>query len=479
MKIIGLITALFFFCVAALAQPSLQLKPTPKTVAWGYYDASTPPVMRVKSGDTIEIQTLITSSPARLEGAGVKPEDVEQSLRDIYREVTNKGPGGHILTGPIFVEGAEPGDVLEIRIKDIKLAIPYAYNAFSPGRGYLPEDFPYARMRIIPLDAQKLVAHFANGIDIPLHPFFGSIGVAPPEVSGRISSAPPWVHAGNLDNKELVAGTTLYIPVHAKGALLLVGDGHAGQGNGEVDITAMETSLIGTFEVIVRKDLKLRWPRAETPTHYISMGIHEDLNEATKMALREMIDFLVNEKHLTRDDAYQLSSVAADLNITQLVDGNKGVHAMIPKAIFTGQIPGPGQSNGDDLITLARTACFGTCPIYTVTISSDGRVVFNGERFVKITGPAEGRIDKAAFRDLVREFEKLDYFSLPDGFTPGTKFCPGMVTDMPSANTSLRLNGRTKRVAHYHGCGNSDVLAKLTALESKIDEVAETQKWIK
>src|SRR5256885_9496967 len=140
-----------------------------------------------------------------------------------------------------------------------------------------------------------------------------------------------------IDNKELVAGTTLYIPVHAKGALLLVGDGHAGQGNGEVDITAMETSLIGTFQLIVRKDMKLRWPRAETPTHYISMGIHEDLNEATKMALREMIDFLVNEKHLTREDAYQLSTVAADLNITQLVDGNKGVHAMIPKVIFTGQ----------------------------------------------------------------------------------------------------------------------------------------------
>jgi acetamidase/formamidase len=413
----------------------------------------------------------------------VKPEDVEQSLRDIYREVTNKGPGGHILTGPIFVEGAEPGDVLEVRIKDIKLAIPYAYNAFSPGRGYIPEDFPYARMRIIPLDAQKMIAHFADGIDIPLHPFFGSIGVAPPEVSGRVSSAPPWVHAGNLDNKELVAGTTLYIPVHAKGALLLVGDGHAGQGNGEVDITAMETSLIGTFELIVRKDMKLRWPRAETPTHYISMGIHEDLNEATKMALREMIDFLVNEKHLTRDDAYQLSSVAADLDITQLVDGNKGVHAMISKAIFTGQNNQPSSNNqpgsNDDLITLSRTACFGTCPIYTVTITSDGVVTFNGERFVKNAGLAQGRIDKSAFRDLVREFEKLDYFKLPDEFVPGTKVCPKTITDMPSANTSIRLNGKTKRVAHYRGCGDSGVLARLTALENKIDEVAETEKWIK
>jgi len=322
-------------CVIALdAHAQHQLKPTPKTVAWGYYDANTPPVLRIKSGDTVEIQTLITSSPNRLEGAGVPPAQVEQSLRDITKEVTNKGPGGHILTGPVYVEGAEPGDVLEVRIKDIKLAIPYAYNAFGPGRGFIPEDFPYPKMKIIPLDEKRMIAKFSDGIEIPLHPFFGSLGVAPPEVSGRISSGPPWIHAGNLDNKELVAGTTLFIPIHARGALFLAGDGHAGQGNGEVDITALETSLIGTFQLVVRKDMHLKWPRAETSTHFITMGIHEDLNEATKAALREMIDFLVKEKHLTRDDAYMLSSVAADFEITQLVDGNKGVHAMISKSIF-------------------------------------------------------------------------------------------------------------------------------------------------
>jgi len=339
MKRTAILAVMFLVAIGAKGQQRetevYHLKPTPKTVAWGYYDASTPPVLHIRSGDKVEVQTLITSSPARLEGAGVKPEQVEQSLRDIYKEVTNKGPGGHILTGPIYIEGAEPGDVLEVRIKSIKLAIPYAYNAFSPGRGFLPEDFPYARMRIIPLDESRMVARFGDGIEIPLRPFFGSIGVAPPEVSGRISSAPPWIHAGNLDNKELVAGTTLFIPVHTRGALFLAGDGHAGQGNGEVDITALETSLTGTFQLIVRKDMHLHWPRAETATHYITMGLHEDLNEATKMALREMIDFLVTEKHLTRDDAYMLSSVAADLDITQLVDGNKGVHAMIPKAIFT------------------------------------------------------------------------------------------------------------------------------------------------
>jgi acetamidase/formamidase len=313
------------------------LKPTPKTIAWGYYDASTPPVLRIKSGDTVEIQTLITSSPKRLEEAGLPAEQVEQSLRDITKEVTNKGPGGHILTGPLYVDDAQPGDVLEVRILSVRLAIPYAYNGFAPGRGFLPEDYPYPKMKIIPLDAKRMVAKFAPGIEIPLHPFFGSMGVAPPETTGKFSSNPPWIHAGNLDNKDLVTGTTLYIPVHAAGGLFEVGDGHAGQGNGEVDITAMETSLIGTFQFVVRKDMHLHWPRAETPTHFITMGLHEDLNEATKLAVREMIDFLMTEKHLSRDDAYMLSSVAADLSITELVDGNKGVHMAIPKAIFVSE----------------------------------------------------------------------------------------------------------------------------------------------
>src|SRR5215467_173822 len=425
----GLVSLFPVHCAAqansAVAPQTYTLKATPKTVAWGYYDAAAPPVLRIHSGDTVVFETLITSTPPRLEKAGVPPEQVQQSLRDIYKEVTNKGPGGHILNGPVYIEGAEPGDTLEVRIQKIDLAIPYAYNGFSPGRGFLPEDFPYARMRIIPLDRERMIAKFAPGIEVPLHPFFGSMGVAPPEVSGRISSAPPWIHAGNLDNKELVAGTTLYIPVHAKGALLLVGDGHAGQGNGEVDITAMETSLIGTFQLIVRKDMHLKWPRAETPTHFITMGIHEDLNEATKMAVREMIDFLVTEKHLARDDAYQLSSVAADVDITQLVDGNKGVHAMIPKAIFVGQ----RSSGNDDQITLERTACFGTCPVYRLTIKSDGSVTFEGERFTKTTGIATGKISPGDFHSLVNEFEKINYFSLADAYTPGTKECSRRITD--------------------------------------------------
>ena len=321
------------------AQATLTLKATPTTVAWGYYDAKAAPVLHVKSGDTVEIQTLITNSPKRLEDAGVPPDQVEQSLRELYDPIAgvqakDKGPGGHILTGPIFIEGAQPGDVLEVRILAIKLAIPYAYNGFGPGRGYLPDDYPYSKTKIITLDEKRMVAKFAPGIEIPLHPFFGSMGDAPPESAGRWNSAPPWIMGGNLDNKDLVAGSTLYLPVHAPGALFEVGDGHAGQGDGEVDITALETSLIGTFQFVVRKDMHLKWPRGETPTHYITMGLNDDLNACATLALREMIDFLMTEKHLSRDDAYMLSSVAADLHITELVDGNKGVHMMLPKSIF-------------------------------------------------------------------------------------------------------------------------------------------------
>lgn len=345
MKIFAIILLIFTICSPALAQSAAEptphatyeLKPTPKTVTWGYYSASAAPVLRIHSGDTVQIQTLLTSSPKRLSEAGVPADEIEQSLRDIFDQVKDRGPGGHILTGPVYVEGAEPGDVLEVRIQAIRLAIPYAYNGFGPGRGFLPDDYPYGKIKIIPLDAQKMLAHFAPGIDIPLHPFFGSMGDAPPPSAGRISSAPPWMHAGNLDNKWLVAGTTLYIPVNAPGALFWAGDGHAGQGDGEVDITAMETSLIGTFQLIDRKDMHLLWPSAETPDYYIAMGINADLTKATEMAVHHMIDFLMQEKHLSRDDAYMLSSVAADLHISELVDGNDVVSMMLPKKIFTAE----------------------------------------------------------------------------------------------------------------------------------------------
>ena len=224
----------FLAASGAIHAADYQLKATPSTVAWGYYWAAAKPVLKIKSGDTVEIQTMTTSSPTSLANAGVKPEDIQAELKAIYDQVKDKGPGGHILTGPIFVEGAEPGDVLEVRIQKIQLSTPYAANSFSPTRGVLPrEDFAQGRTKIIPLDGARNVARFADNIEIPLRPFFGSMGVAPEESKGRLNSAPPGEHAGNLDNKELVAGTRLFIPVHVAGALFEVGDGHAGQGNGE------------------------------------------------------------------------------------------------------------------------------------------------------------------------------------------------------------------------------------------------------
>ena len=327
---------------AAQAQPAGQtftLEVTPGTVAWGNYDSAAKPVLTVHSGDTVVVHTLLTNNPAGLERNGVPPDQVEASLRDVYANVpaSARGPGGHILTGPIAIEGAEPGDTLEIRILKIDLAIPYAYNGFRYGAGLLTDDFPYARTKIIPLDRTRMVANFGPGITIPLHPFFGSMGVAPPPGFGRYDSTAPTVIGGNMDNKELVAGATLFLPVFNKGALFEVGDGHAGQGNGEVDVTAMETSLIGTLQFVLHKGEKLAYPRAETPTHYIAMGFDDDLSIAAHKAVAEMVAFLVAKKGLSRDDAYMLVSVAGDADITEVVDRNKGVHVMLPKAIFAGR----------------------------------------------------------------------------------------------------------------------------------------------
>jgi acetamidase/formamidase len=321
------------FCASALAA-EYTLPATPQTVAWGYYSGQSKPVLTVHSGDTVRIQTLSTcGSPERMIANGVRPEQIPPYTAAIYKEVTEKGPGGHILTGPVAIAEAEPGDVLEVQILKVDLDADFACNVFGVGSGFLPTEYPYGRYKVIPLDRQKLIGHFAPGIEIPLRPFFGSMGVAP--AGGKIDTAPPFVHAGNLDLKELVAGTTLYIPVAAKGALFQAGDGHAAQGNGEVDITALETYLSGSFRFVVHKNRRLLWPRAETPTHYISMGFSKDLKEATTLALRDMIAFLMEEKKLSRDEAYMLSSVAVDMEITQLVDGNVGVHAMCPKKIFT------------------------------------------------------------------------------------------------------------------------------------------------
>jgi acetamidase/formamidase len=334
-RALAALSIVLFTAIQSQTPRTHRLEATPQTVAYGYYWAEAKPVLRIASGDIIDVDTLLTNSPRGLEAAGVKPADVQASLRAIVEGVTDKGPGGHILTGPVFVEGAEPGDALEVRILSIDLTIPYGYNGCS---GFIRENCKATgRTIILPLDRQRMTATFAPGIVIPLKPFFGSMGVAPPPEAGRVSSNPPGTHAGNLDNRELIAGTTLLIPIHVPGALFEVGDGHAAQGDGEVDQTAIETSLRGRLQLTVRKNLKLAWPRAETATDYISMGTDEDLTKATRTAIQEMVDFLVQTRGLDQQAAYQLTSIAGNVAVTQLVDGKVGVHVKMAKGIFGGR----------------------------------------------------------------------------------------------------------------------------------------------
>jgi acetamidase/formamidase len=336
LRTIALLTAVVLVAPQALGQARQmhELRLLPQHVHWGYYDATLKPVLRIASGDTVRVETMIAGGLGRLRAAGVSEAEIPDSMKAVEAAVTERGPGAHPLTGPIWVEGAEPGDVLEVRILGFEFLHPYGVTGFRPGSGTLPDEFPYTRFKLLRFDSGRGVTQFAPGITLRLAPFFGSIGVAPDRLVGRVSSGPPGPHTGNLDNRELVAGSTLYIPVHVPGALLSMGDAHAMQGDGEVTLTALETSVRGTVQVTIRKGTRLNWPRAETPTHYIAMGLHPDLDEASKLATREAIDFLVSAKKLSRDDAYILTSIAIDLRVTQLVDGTKGVHAMIPKSIF-------------------------------------------------------------------------------------------------------------------------------------------------
>jgi len=333
--------ALAFICMTlAFAAPlarqrTHRLEATPSTVAYGYYWSEAKPALRIASGDIVDVDTLLTNTPNGLQRAGLAPEQIQQSLKTIVAEVTGeqRGPGGHILTGPIYVEGAEPGDVLEVKVLSIELPLDYGYNGCS---GFIPANCDRTLpARLLKLDRKAMTSEFKPGIVVPLKPFFGSMGVAPAPSLGRVSSNPPGKHAGNLDNRELVAGSTLYIPVFVPGALFEIGDGHAAQGDGEVDQTAIETSLRGRVQLTVRKGMRLVWPRAETSTDFISMGSDEDLKVATTIAIQEMIDFLASTKALTKHEAYQLVSIAGHVAITQLVDKPVyGVHVKMPKGIF-------------------------------------------------------------------------------------------------------------------------------------------------
>ena len=303
------------------------LNPTPQTVHWGHFNAAIPAVLEVASGDELVIDTF----------SGGMSEVADPTLfRPEHRLIVDTVPqilGPHILTGPVHVSGAEPGDTLEIRILDIELTTDWGWNIIRPLKGALPEDFPNLSRRVIPIDRQANVARLPWGVDIPLRPFFGIIGVAPPPAYGLVSSVEPREYGGNIDNKEFIPGTSLFLPVFVPGANLSVGDGHAVQGDGEVCLTALETCLKGRFQVIVHKE-SLNFPRAITPTHYIAMGMDVDLDDAAKQALRNMIKWLTEIKPWTAEEAYVFCSLACDLHVTQLVDGNKGIHAMVSRGIL-------------------------------------------------------------------------------------------------------------------------------------------------
>jgi acetamidase/formamidase len=309
--------------------PDHELLPSPTTVHWGYFDARAAPVLEIASGDTVKMHT-VSGSPAQL------PANTSRTIRPellAIHDAVKPGIGPHILTGPVAVKGARPGEILKIEILDIALRDDWGFNITREGKGALPSLF------------SSEVAHFAidrrSGrietpwrISLQARPFFGILGVAPDISTGRITSVEPGSFGGNIDNKELVGGATLYLPVAVDGALFSAGDGHALQGDGEVCLTAVETGLTGTFRISLVQDEAGSAPFAETRTHLITMGFSEDLDLAVESALRDMILRLCKETGLAEDAAYRLCSLLADLRVTQVVNGRKGIHIMFPKDVI-------------------------------------------------------------------------------------------------------------------------------------------------
>jgi acetamidase/formamidase len=309
---------------------------TPQTVRFGMFDAAFEPVLTVESGDTVTLECMSGGPEVMPEpGAGF---DIPEALQAIHAAKLER-IGPHILTGPVAVAGAEPGDMLEVRIERVEPTANWGYCAIRPLAGTLPQDFPVRYVSHIPVDRQGGTCKPAWGPELKLSPFFGTVGVAPPAVYGRISSREPREHGGNIDNRELVAGSTLFLPVWVKGANFSAGDGHGLQGDGEVCVNALEMCLTGDFTLILHKGGGLdapviRWPRAETASHFITMGLNADLDLALEQALREMIAFITSRSELTREQAYQFCSLAVDFRITQSVNGEKGVHGLLPRGLL-------------------------------------------------------------------------------------------------------------------------------------------------
>lgn len=302
---------------------------SPENLFWGFFEASTPPVIEIDSGDEVTLDCLPACTMDDL------PRDhkdvLPAHLLALKAHAGQMGPGPHFMTGPVFVKGAQPGDVLQVDILEATPMQDWGFTAIMPHLGALPDEFTNFQHLYITIDRDAGTCTVPWGLTMPLEPFFGVIAVAPPKAWGRIGSPQPRAHGGNMDNKELVPGTTLYLPVFEEGALFSAGDGHGRQGDGEVSIAAVETALRGRFRLTVRKDIKTSSPFAESDTHLISMGFHESLDEAMRRAVRQMITLVSDRAGISRDQAYMLLSLAGDLRITQVVDGEKGVHMMMRK----------------------------------------------------------------------------------------------------------------------------------------------------
>jgi acetamidase/formamidase len=336
------------------------LRATKETVQWGFFDPNEKPKLTVNSGDTVSIETWYHALDQ------IKPEPTDHTLKgpDMQELVklrkANDGGGPHSVTGPIYVNGAEPGDTLEIRILKI-VPKEYGQNFNLPGKdfptvGLLAKEFPDGFVRYYKLDTVKMQTQFKPGIVIPLRPFPGVIADGPdpnepaakggPPIKddkGRTSTLRPWKNGSNMDLNELQAGSTLYLPVFEKGALIWTGDSHCVQGNGEVNLEALECAYKEIeIQPIVHKNMKTDWPWAENKKEWIFMGFDEDLTQAMKIAVNNTIDFLSTQKMvpMTREEAYALTSLIGDCRVTQMVDIRKGVHCMIPKSIFVKQAAG-------------------------------------------------------------------------------------------------------------------------------------------
>ena len=308
-----------------------HLPATPGTTRWGAFSAAYPPVLTIESGDTVVLECVSGAPdvlPPRDAGFTVPPALLAIHAADPPRL------GPHILTGPVAIAGAEPGDTLEVRIDRIELGADWGFCGHRPLAGTLPEDFPRRFLSHIAVDRAAGSCRLPYGVELALAPFFGVMGVAPPPGYGAISTKEPREHGGNLDNKELVQGSALFLPVWTPGANFSAGDGHGVQGDGEVCINALETCLTGAFTFVLHKGQPLLHPRAESPTHYVSMGMNEDLDLAMKQALREMIAFICARFSLSRDEAYQFCSLAVDFHVTQTVNGEKGVHGLLRKGLL-------------------------------------------------------------------------------------------------------------------------------------------------